>query len=323
MPDVMAANMLQVDAISYGPEAAALMAGGIGGRVLAVLRNAIYVEGDGGHIVAIADEHAEDGPLAVRIHDLPALLRAASPHPGAKFQATGRAVEIHGLAYVRWTGKPWVPHLPKRVGEQAAILAACDALAQIIAIQDARQVGDAEPVAQRLTALLAGFRHAMTEDCIPQAIEAINGFLGLGPGLTPSGDDIAAGLLASLVWQARLGVVSDRMVCSLAEAVREVAPSYTNRISARLLHYAGEGVLYAPAMELGEELLAGDTAAIADSARRLCSIGNTTGADVATGLLAGIRMGTSLALLQERVRDVGPQHAIAIMDVTIDTGDNA
>ncbi|HYP39527.1 MAG TPA: DUF2877 domain-containing protein [Chloroflexia bacterium] len=294
MPGLTAAKMLQIDAISFGPEAAALVAGGIGGRVLAVLRNAIYVEGDGGHIVAIVDEHAEDGPLTVRIHDLPALLRAVSPHPGAAVQVTGRAIEIHGLARVRWAGRLWVPHLPKRVGKRAAILTVCDALAQIIAIQEV------EPVAQRLTVRLAEFHHATMEDCIPQAIEAITGLLGLGPGLTPSGDDMMAGLLASLAWQARLGIVSDKLVCSLVEAVREVAPSHTNRISARLLHYAGEGVLYAPAMELGEALLVGDTPALHDAARRLCTIGNTTGVDVATGLLTGIRLGTSLAQLYER-----------------------
>jgi hypothetical protein len=294
MPDLMAANMLQVDAISFGPEAAALMVGRIGGRLLAVLRNAIYLEGDGGHIVAIVDEYAEDGPLTVRSRNLPALLCAVSPHPGAKFQATGRAIEIHGLARVRWTGKPWVPHLPKRAGEQAAILGACDALAQIIVIQEV------EPVAQRLTARLAEFHHAMVEGRIPKAIEAINGLLGLGPGLTPSGDDIAMGLMASLVWQARLSIVSDKLVCSLVGAVREFAPNRTNCISTRLLHYAGEGVIYAPAMELGEALLAGNTTLIPDSSQRLCSIGNTTGADVATGLFAGIRLGTSLAQLQER-----------------------
>jgi hypothetical protein len=295
MPDLMAANMLQVDAISFGPEAVTLMmAGGIRGRVLAVLRNAIYIEGEGGQVVAIVDDHAEDGPLTARVADLPALLRAVSAYPGTKFQATWRAIEIHDLARVRWAGKPWVPHLPEHVVEQAAILAACDALAQIIAIREV------EPVARRLTARLAEFHHTMMEDSIPQAIEAITGLLGLGPGLTPSGDDIAMGLLASLAWQARLGGVSDKLVRSLAEAVREVAAIRTNRISARLLHYAGEGMLYAPAMELGEVLLAGETSMLDNTARRLCSIGNTTGVDVATGLLAGIRLGTSLANLQVR-----------------------
>jgi hypothetical protein len=270
------------------------MVQGKGGRVLAVLRNALYLESAGGYVVAIVDEHAEDGPLTIRIHNLPALLGAISPHPGATFRATERAIEIQGLAHVRWAGKPWVPHLPRRVGEGAAILVACDALAQIIAIPEV------EPVALRLTARLAEFHHTMMEDRIPRAIEAISGLLGLGPGLTPSGDDIAMGLLASLVWQARLGSVSDRLVCSLAGAVREVAPSRTNRISARLLYYAGEGVLYAPALELGEALLAGEPSMLHDTARRLCSIGNTTGVDVATGLLAGITLGLSLPQPHEK-----------------------
>jgi hypothetical protein len=298
MLGLMPANMLRFDTLSFGPEADALAAGGIGGRVLAVLRNAVYIESEGGHVVAIVDEQAEDGPLTVRIHNLPMMLRALSTHPGAMFLATGRYIEIHGLARLIWSGKAWVPCLPKRMGERVAILAACDALAEVIAIQGTKPVGDADPVSQRLTTRLAEFHHAMLEYCIPQAMEAITGLPGLGPGLTPSGDDITAGLLASLLWQARLGIVPDKLACSLVGAVRDVAPLRTNRISARLLYHAGEGVLYAPAMELGEALLAGDKPVVPDAACRLCSIGNTTGADVATGLLTGIRLGTSLAQLQ-------------------------
>ncbi|HEX9988183.1 MAG TPA: DUF2877 domain-containing protein [Chloroflexia bacterium] len=296
----MATKMLQVDALSFGPEAAALVAGRTGGRVLAVLRNAVYIESDGGHVVAIADGQAEDGPLAIRLHNLSALIHSLSPQPNATFQATRHAIEIDGVARIRWVGKPWVPYLPKSVGEPAAILSACDVLAQVIVAQETKHVGGTEQIAQRLTTHLTKFHHAVMEGYTPHAIEAITSLMGLGPGLTPSGDDIVAGLLASLVWQAQSGIISDKVVCSMVGAVREVAPSRTNRISARLLYHAGEGVLYAPAMEVGEALLVGDTSVLLEAARRLFSIGNTTGTDVATGLLAGIRLGTSLAQLQKR-----------------------
>jgi hypothetical protein len=113
--------------------------------------------------------------------------------------------------------------------------------------------------------------------------------LGLGPGLTPSGDDIVMGALGMLVWRARLGDFPTAGVADVVQAITEEAPRRTNLISTRLLHYACRGVLYAPAMELGAALLIGEGTNIYEPARRLLKIGSSTGADMASGLLAGLR----------------------------------
>jgi hypothetical protein len=115
--------------------------------------------------------------------------------------------------------------------------------------------------------------------------------IGLGPGLTPSGDDLVAGLAASLVWQARIGCIPAELARQVVQVVREAAPASTNRISARLLWYACEGVLYAPAMKLGEAMLSGDTGAMLRSGKHLSSIGHTTGLDLSVGLLTGMLLG--------------------------------
>jgi hypothetical protein len=72
--------------------------------------------------------------------------------------------------------------------------------------------------------------------------------------------------------------------------VRAAAPQRTNRISARLLWHAGEGTLYAPALDLGAALFGGDAAGVAAPTRRLFAIGHTSGVDLAVGLLAGMRL---------------------------------
>jgi hypothetical protein len=128
---------------------------------------------------------------------------------------------------------------------------------------DAWQAGDREAVADTLIALL-----------------------GLGEGLTPAGDDLVSGILAALVWRARLEGGSASTIEQLGGRIRE-ASSRTNRISARLLHYAAEGVLYAPAMELGAALRSGNAEGIRGPAQRIFSIGSTSGVDLATGILVG------------------------------------
>jgi hypothetical protein len=141
---------------------------------------------------------------------------------------------------------------------------------------------------------LTRFQEAASELDVALASEALVSLLGLGIGLTPSGDDMIAGILASLVWQARLGAVPGDFVQRLADIVRDAAPGGTNDISVRLLWYAGNGLLYAPAMELGTALLGGYVTSLVAPARRLLSIGHSSGADIATGLLAGIVAGIEI-----------------------------
>ena len=110
------------------------------------------------------------------------------------------------------------------------------------------------------------------------------GMVGLGEGLTPMGDDLVMGVLAGMMWLAEAGKLDRGWVDGVVEHVRGVAGEATNKISERLLWYAGEGVLYAPAMELGVALLAGDVNKVDDAARRLLAIGHSTGYGVGIGM---------------------------------------
>src|SRR4051794_25517029 len=65
------APTLVYDALSYGPEAAAL--GITQGTVRAVLHQAVYLESQEGLMVGLVGAEAPDGPLSVRVADFPAL----------------------------------------------------------------------------------------------------------------------------------------------------------------------------------------------------------------------------------------------------------
>lgn len=110
--------------------------------------------------------------------------------------------------------------------------------------------------------------------------------VGLGPGLTPAGDDLIGGAVASslLIGQA----VGNAAAVTFARAVGEAAaadPAATSLVSAALLHHAGRGAVADRVASLLQALVGRghpDTAA-AD----LLAVGHTSGNDLATGVLLG------------------------------------
>ncbi len=112
----------------------------------------------------------------------------------------------------------------------------------------------AELATLRLADGVLAFAETWGTGDIKVAGAALASLVGLGPGLTPSGDDFVSGLLATLLWQAHLGATPVDPVEYLVAAVRRVSDR-TNSISARLLYYGTQGILYAPAMELGQHFL--------------------------------------------------------------------
>jgi hypothetical protein len=80
------------------------------------------------------------------------------------------------------------------------------------------------------------------------------------------------------------------MRAAVAEVVLAEAPARTTTLSARLLTYAAEGIMYEPAMSLGVSLFAGRSAEIGSAALRLFGLGHTSGADMALGIALGTIM---------------------------------
>jgi hypothetical protein len=308
-------------AISAGPELAQLA--GTHGRVLAVLSNAVYLRCHEGQVLGIVGQAAEEGPFTLRVHDINSLVRLLKGSEDLTFVCTEASLELKGIARIELTSAhSWQADLPSTIGSVAERINAVRALLSLMGgswcstgacglaaylygwrrslplLSEVpllrRNATASDTLLGRLAARVTNFQAAATGLDSHSASQALVSLLGLGIGLTPSGDDIAAGVLATLVWQAQLGSIPADFARYQVEAVRMSAPARTNDISVRLLWHAGGGLLYAPAMELGAALLAGDTTAIAVPARRLLSIGHSSGADMATGLLAGVVAGIEI-----------------------------
>ncbi len=120
--------------------------------------------------------------------------------------------------------------------------------------------------------------------------------IGCGPGLTPSGDDVLAGVLAGL--RALSSAVGDarRLTATLdavgPDLVRQ-ATGRTTGVSLALLDHAARGEVAAPAGDLLHALAAHTpcttgpaTTDLGAATDRLLAVGSTSGRDLAIGLLA-------------------------------------
>ena len=192
---------------------------------------------------------------------------------------------VVGAGAVSWMGpagrvmvrgvREWAPARPAR-GEVAA-----SALAAVrIMLGAAAPSGTVRSSTDiRLAAGLASDPHV--------SVAAATGLLGRGPGLTPSGDDVLAGFL---VGAAAFGLDA----AALRQMIDILAPARTTALSAALLWHAGRGECIDELAAVAGVLTSlrlrrpgpGEPGQAAGAVSRLLSVGHTSGAALALGLMA-------------------------------------
>ena len=131
---------------------------------------------------------------------------------------------------------------------------------------------------ERLGYLLAGHP-------APVPVEGeVGDLLGLGPGLTPAGDDVLAGLLVGLHHRPDLRN-------PLAAEIARLAPTRTTALSAALLRHAAAGHGVPTLTAVADALTgAGQDCDLETFLSRLLAVGDTSGTALAHGLLRATRM---------------------------------
>ena len=132
----------------------------------------------------------------------------------------------------------------------------------------------------RVRALAAAYR-ADDHEAVRRASRAL---LGLGGGLTPSGDDLVGGALFG-----RLLVAPDPSPWrKLGAELAIEAERASHAISAALLADLAAGASFAPLHATAEALARGDDALALESAGVLAALGHSSGWDMLTGLVVGV-----------------------------------
>ena len=136
----------------------------------------------------------------------------------------------------------------------------------------------------RATPLVRALGRAFEDDDPDAVLAAALPLLGLGAGLTPSGDDLAGGA----IFGRRLASGADARWTSVGRRLSREIRSRSHVVSAALFADLAAGRSFAPLHELATALAAADDEAAVRAARSLVSIGHSSGWDMLAGLLIGI-----------------------------------
>jgi hypothetical protein len=250
--------------VAVSTAVAPLLHGRARGRVLARFPAALYVHVDGSGVLALVTSDGIRLPCALVVAARSTEVPFAEASEATAAVVDG-ALELDGVRYR--PVRSWTPRERTRGRLQPAAVAE---LAALLADAPAPHAGEvARRLADGASRLAAGLR---TGDGLAGAARAL---VGLGPGLTPAGDDVLAG---ALVTCAQLG----HPLPALVAGVRDRAGA-TTTLAADLLAHAGAGRAAPPVLGLVDALVG--TRPVGPALAALLALGSSSGHDTATGVL--------------------------------------
>ena len=203
-----------------------------------------------------------------------------------------RGLEVGNIVEIVTDLPPWRPR--KVVLDPGSLSAAARRLSAESAALGAPTGFGARLAGRALTFPLdgaAGAADALASACARDdaaaATTAALALVGVGPGLTPSGDDFVGGAFFVRILLSRSGAADARGWWGAARAVRDHAPQCTHPLSAALLGDLLDGEGWAPLHDCVAALGRDDAGPALAAARRLVALGHSSGWDLLAGLLAG------------------------------------
>ncbi len=284
---------------SVGAVAQRALARNEAGRVVALFERSFYVS-VAGAFVCIGDATLGDGPLnAVCAAPAGTSWRRLGVRVGASTRCAAGTLRVApSLAFDLAHARPWRPPAPRpwsapslfrglvRLRRLAAGRVPEDGLGGLVLT--AARLGAATPVRRRAAAPAAALgrwlRAAAGESGSACDLgRAVDGLIGLGPGLTPSGDDLLGGVMVAL------DALGQRTAAArLAARVRRVCDTATTPIATAHLAAATQGLAAAPLHDALQALLEGDGKGLATALDGVASVGHCSGWDALAGMVLAL-----------------------------------
>ena len=287
----------------------AVRAGGLSGRIHSIFDRALNIEVDGGRLVTLASRDLDDAPHSARLDT--GGFAATHGVVGEPVRPSGTGLRIGaGVEVVFASARPWRCRLPAypvaAAPPQPNLLRAVGLLhapgvggsfppvppGEVGDVGHGNGNGDGEVgdllaaargvLARHSAELLAALEDGRHADAGDHAVSMV----GLGPGLTPSGDDYLVGLFAVL----HVDGSPCRGWLGGGRDVVARAATRTHAISLAALHQAARGRVRQSIVDLVGALLEGTPDTVDVAMRRVLAIGSSSGADIAAGLLAGLEL---------------------------------
>jgi hypothetical protein len=171
----------------------------------------------------------------------------------------------------------------KRLAQEMLSNQARPGLGALLSPLLALPVSDQTPDDQKsLFADIMSLQQAMTHHDVPRAVEVLSRLLGMGQGLTPSGDDFVIGLLLMLNrWPDAVWPGGDRR--TLNRQVVHAAYDKTTTLSANLIECAASGQADERLVDVVDGILTGQPAE-SECASNLRRWGSSSGIDALVGM---------------------------------------
>lgn len=216
--------------------------------------------------VTVGDRVISDGATLV--------VHRARPH---------EPIEANLLGATRFDGL--VPEMPER--PDSALLAPVEDAARRhrAALCGRSAFGVASSVA--CDTLLERLTRRACEDDAPAVAQAAHSLVGLGPGLSPAGDDVLCGFMLGRRLAGRGSGDADAAIARVALG----ASGVTSDVSAVQLELAARGRFGEALLHVASALGSGRARILSAAVARCLAEGSTSGADGLLGLVAGVRAG--------------------------------
>lgn len=293
--------------VSIGARAASALRRHQRWTAVAQFERSLYLR-HGDAFVCIGDPSIGDGPLNVIVEEgvMPAFAagslfeQAAAPHPNpfplqGERRGRGNCATSCSLSLLMpdgtvlsaelaslWQPPAWPDAVHAALAREriSAVLdagrTAAPAASFIHAVRPETATGDF--LTRRAAEGLRRLRRALVPQTAPDFTTAATTLLGLGHGLTPSGDDVLSGAVIMLH---ALGATET--ATALAEAIRRHMRTLTSPLSCALLDAACDGEPNAAMFQAIEAQIEG--VAITDVIAPLATIGHASGFDILAGIL--------------------------------------
>jgi hypothetical protein len=278
---------LLVSARSISFRAAAILRPGVTGSVLASFERVCDLVTDAGEVVALVWSGIGNGPLNVVFDGRPGTALLA----GVRFAVGERLLTVGDVTFdltrpELWDARPdWDALRAQRAQVVAAAHAARSSSSGLQSGSLLKQAGPAVKAA--VAAFLGAWQRGMGDELVAAA----RSLCGLGPGLTPAGDDWLAGwLLAQHLSEDLRGLGPAAGWYDLAGLIADITADRTTTLSRAFLACAAVGeadeMWHVLLSALAEEPMT--SPAVSQSTDAILAHGDTSGAAMLAGFLAGM-----------------------------------
>jgi uncharacterized protein DUF2877 len=263
-------------------------------EVAAVFARSFYLR-SGDLFVCVGEPAIGNGPLTLIAHMPTAQLGL---QPGQPASIAHNRITIGAVTFACEQSEPW--HRPRwpRVAAPSVLANVRDGIVRRAAA-DAPTEGFGRMIAnaglpdgtfariarQRIARLRSWLAESVAGTASATMTEPIRDLVGLGPGLTPSGDDVLIGALALLDALADDHADARTMRVNLANAVDRIPPGLTSPLSHCFLRVAAAG-------HVGERLHAAVSSCVSGDAgaavATLRGVGHSSGWDMLAGIVTAL-----------------------------------